>query len=97
MPERCYDVSFMLSVTFKPFTLIVVKLNVVMLSAVAPSNQCTSELFYILSEWARKEIQGLVLWSNLSHNSRRDTGVTNLTTGSLKKERKNSKTYSDLK
>jgi hypothetical protein len=36
MAERCYALSFMLSVTFKPFMLIVVMLNVVMPSVVAP-------------------------------------------------------------
>ncbi len=38
MAGHCYAVSFMLSVTLKPFMLIAVMLSVVMLSVMAPLN-----------------------------------------------------------
>ncbi len=44
MAERCYDVSLMLSVTYKPFLLSVVMLSVIMLSVVAQKMMQNSKL-----------------------------------------------------
>ncbi len=54
--ERCYDVSFLISVTYKPFMLSVVMLSVVLLSVI------------MLSDMAQKMMQNSKLKRILSKN-----------------------------
>ncbi len=44
MAERCYDVSFLISVTYKPFMLSVVMLSVIMQSVMAQKMMQNSKL-----------------------------------------------------